>query len=104
MTGQRQWQADFVVIDAFHAMHAGVKVRIYPGTGRQVDPAHLRSPVTWEGDSIGCSDDHLIDLTDQDGNWATIAASDVKAHEVWDRVDAYGRMRIAGAIAFGGAK
>ena len=40
-------QPDGTVIDAFHMLMDGRKVRVYPGTGRQVDPADLRSPVTW---------------------------------------------------------
>ena len=51
-----------------------------------------------EGDSIGCGESELVDLTDPEGNWATIAASEVQAHKVWNRIDSYGQMRIKGAL------
>ena len=86
------------IIDAFHIMSDGKKVRVFPGTGSEVDPAALGSDVRWVGDSIGFGEAEFVDLVDQLGNWASIPADLVRTHEVWVRINAYGQKRITDGL------
>ena len=86
------------LIDAFHIMLDGKKVRVFPGSGFEVDPLALGSDVRWVGDSIGFGEAEFIDLVDQMGNWASIPARTVMAHEVWSHINAYGQKRITDGL------
>ena len=90
----------FTVIDAFHVLMAGKKARVFPGTGKQVVPSALGSEVTWVGDSIGCGQGSLVTLTDLDGNWSELPADAVQSHEVWARIDEYGRRRLTTGLCY----
>lgn len=101
MNRPRQQPRDFSVIDAFHALIDGRKVRLYPGTGKNIDPAGLGINLTWAGDNIGVGENEIVTLVDENGNWTVIPAADVQTHSVWNRIDSYGRKRIAEGLEFG---
>lgn len=96
-----QRKSDFTVIDAFHALMDGRKIRVYPGTGLEVDASALEGEVKWAGDNLGLGENDLVTLVDCNGNWATVPADILLAHEVWSRIDAYGQMRIKGGLQHG---
>ena len=87
------------IIDAFHNMLDGKKVRVFPGTGCEVDPMALGSDVRWVGDNIGYGEAEFVDLVDQLGNWVSIPARTVMSHDVWSRINAHGQKRITDGLS-----
>lgn len=90
--------ASYQVLDGFYALVDGVKTRVLPGTGREVGISGLDNGVRWIGDNLSLSDNELITLADEQGNWCDVPPDILLCHSVWDRLDDYSRQRINGGL------
>lgn len=69
---------------------------------RHVSAEDLGDRVTWIGDDLGAGHRDEVTLADKRGNWCEISADILLAHPLWQRLDAYSKVRIMGGIEMRG--